>query len=141
MPVRDVVALVRKLPPGSAVAREEMGDRAGWGFTDANLAELVDLMRYWLWSEYSRWTTDSNDPAVKREMAARKRAGIPPPPMPLVEPVAHRPESIAQQYQQHYLTQVEMYAKPQPRSGTRPGRRMVPMDEFDQYLKATSNSN
>lgn len=134
MPVRDVVALVRKLPSDSAVSREEMGDRAGWGHTDANLADLVDMMRYWLWSEYNRWVTDPNDPKVKQELAQRKRSGIIPPPTPLIEPVAHRPGSLADQYQQAYLMSIADHAPQKPAKG----RRMVPMDEFDLYLDATT---
>ncbi len=62
-----------------------------WTDTEENLARLVDLMHYWLGSEYAGWVTDPNDPEVIRARAERKRSGIKPPSEPLVTPVARRP--------------------------------------------------
>jgi hypothetical protein len=75
----------------------------------SNLAELVDLMHYWLHSEYAKWITDPEDPQVKAEADRRKRAGIKPPPMPLIMPVAHRPPSLAEQYRKQYEQLVSQY--------------------------------
>ncbi|MFC9786430.1 hypothetical protein [Rhodococcus sp. NPDC127528] len=67
-----------------------------------NLAMLVDRHDYWLNSEYSTWTTDPDDPEVKAERARRKRAGLKPPPRPLLIPVACRtPEAVTRLLEQH----------------------------------------
>lgn len=62
-----------------------------WTYTDENLALLVDRLDYWLTSEYGSWVTDPNDPEVKRKRQERKQAGVKPPPIPIITPVAKRP--------------------------------------------------
>lgn len=55
-----------------------------------NLAMLVDRDDYWLNSEYASWTSDPDDPEAKAERERRKRAGIKPPPLPILPPIACR---------------------------------------------------
>lgn len=55
---------------------------------------LVDRLDYWLNSEYTSWITDPEDPDVKRRRAEQKRAGVKPPPQPVITPVAKRPPAV-----------------------------------------------
>lgn len=66
--------------------------QASWSLTDENLAMLIDRLDYWLITEYSKWTTDPDDPEVKQARAKRKREGTKPPPIPVITPVAMRPQ-------------------------------------------------
>jgi hypothetical protein len=136
--------LIRQLPPGSATAREEMGDMADWSLIATNLADLVDMWSYWLRSEYSRWITDPEDPEVKKVVAERKRAGHKPPPIPMIEPVAARPPSLAEFYQRQYAELLERYgekltpgaalAKDGAGVDLGGGKRRVSSDVFDALL-------
>ncbi|MEJ6013291.1 hypothetical protein WG936_05500 [Corynebacterium sp. H127] len=65
-----------------------------WGWHEENIAKLVDRLDYWLNSEYSSWNTDPDDPELKAEQARRKKLGIKPPPLPLLQPVAARPQAL-----------------------------------------------
>lgn len=125
-----MAAKVKHLPPDSALARAELGDAWDWGHMAANMAELVDLMSYWLTSEYAKWTHDPDDPATKRARAMEKRRGKPkPPPVPLIPPVAHRPPSIAEKYQRSYQDLTARFA-------SMPDKvvEQVTSDEFDRAL-------
>lgn len=125
---------MRNLPADSALVRTELGDLWDWNHMAANLAELVDLMSYWLQSEYARWTYDPDDPDNKRAERERKRAGIKPPPIPLVRPVAHRPPSVAGSYQHAYEQLVDQLGAGLSADGEPAGTRWVSSDEFDRAL-------
>lgn len=112
MPAVDLVALVRKLPAESALSRQEMGDVAGWGPHEENTARLLERIDYTLNLKWIDRTTDPEDPDVKRERAAAKRAGIKPPERPLVPPIALRPPSIADQMIDEYVTEAKKYQLP-----------------------------
>ena len=144
MPAITLAQLVRQLPPGSATGRAEMGDLADWSLIATNLADLVDLMSYWLRSEYTKWVTDPDDPEVKKALERRKKTGQKPPPIPLVEPVAARPPSLALLYQQQYAELLEHYGE-QLTAGAAlardgegvdlgGGKRLVTSDVFDALL-------
>lgn len=91
-------------------------------------------MSYWLNSEYAKWIVDPDDPEVK---AQRKRK-VKPPPFPLIAPVAHRPPSVATEYEQAYVELVETVrpttaGPPQKSSG--PVVEWVTSAEFDRVLE------
>lgn len=85
---------------------------------NANVARLVDVMEYWLDTEYARWTTDPTD--LKRQQARNRRDNIKPPPFPLIEPVAARPPSV-------HAEAVAMFEE----LAERFGRQAVTRAEFD----------
>lgn len=128
MPAVDLLALIRKLPPGSALAREESGELADWDPHKENTARLLEIESYKLEMAWIDRTTDPDDPAVKRERAQAKRNGIHPPPHPLVPPVALRPAELAQSRLDDYLAEVQKYSTP-----TRE-RRQVGTSEFDKLM-------
>lgn len=131
---------IRHLPAGSATARAEAGDMAGWSLHASNVADILDLLTYLVTSDYVAKTTDPDDPEVKAEAKRRKTAGLKPPPLPLVQPVAHRPPSLAAQYQHQFDGLVEMfrgYRGPSRAGGPDeqgPGKRLVSSDDFDAAL-------
>lgn len=112
------MAHVKKLPSGSQLAREEMGDLADWGYLAENVAQLVDVMSAWLNYEYANWTADPDE--VEAERKKRKRAGRKPPPFPLIQPIAARPPSRRDALIEEYLARsAEFETDPvvaQPRS-------------------------
>ena len=115
--------------PGSALHRTVAG---GWGPHEENTARLYEALSYWLELAWVDRTTDPEDPQVKRERAEAKRAGIKPPPHPLIPPVALRPSEIADQRFQAYLDEVGQYqTKSQEQQG---GKRQVSSDEFDRIM-------
>lgn len=116
-----MLACIRKLPADSALAREEAGDVADWSMLNANLARLLDLMEYWLTSEYSRWVTDPAE--LRRQQARNQRDGIRPPPFPLIEPVAVRPASVHAEHVAVFEAFREQFSR---------GRRAATREEFDQ---------
>lgn len=113
-PSEDFVSAVRNLPPGSATVRAEMGDRFDWGHLAANVAYLVDLMSYTVHTDYQQAITDPDDPEVKAEREYRKKNKIKPPPVPLVPPVAFRPDSVASEYDSAYRDLVARHRPPAP---------------------------
>lgn len=118
----DLVAKIRKLPPDSQLAREELGDLADWGQLQENVARLVDLMTAWLNYEYASWTADPD------EVAAARKRGRRPPPVPLVPPVAARPRSLHDRLAEQHTALVGEY-------DVDPGApRMVSEEEFDALL-------
>lgn len=139
VPAVTLAQWIRHLPEDSATARAEAGDMAGWTLLASNVADLLDLLTYWVTSEYVGRTTDPDDPEVKAERKRRKAAGLRPPPVPLVQPVAHRPPSLAAQYQQRFEQMVEQFrdyrGPDRPADADQgPGRRMVSSDDFDAAL-------
>lgn len=68
---------------------------------------LVDRLDYWLTSEYTSWITDPDDPEVKRRRAEQKRAGVKPPPQPMITPVAHRPKRVADELVKELVTRTK----------------------------------
>lgn len=120
---------MQNLPPDSAVARAELGDTWDWTHLAANVAELVDLMHYWLHAEYAQWTADPDE--VKR------RPKVPPPPVPLIPPVAHRPPSVAAAYVAEFAERAAEHDTGEPRSAAERARtRWVTSAEADQLIDA-----
>lgn len=101
---------MRNLPHNSATARAELGDRFDWNHLAANVAHLVDLMSYQVHADYVQAITDPEDPQIRAEQERRNRQGIKPPPVPLVPPVAIRPESVAAEYEDAYRDMVARFA-------------------------------
>lgn len=102
MPWRDIAALLENIAEHDAQAARDA----------ENLAMLVDRDDFWLNSEYAHWITDPDDPEVKAERARRRRAGITPPPTPLLRPVALRPPALAAMLREKYETTARTYADP-----------------------------
>lgn len=95
----DVDALLERMP------RE-------WGDHEENVAMLVDRLDFLLNAEYASWTTDTDDPELKRERARMKRDGIEPPPFPLLRPVARRPRALHEALLADYERRREHYESP-----------------------------
>lgn len=112
---------VRKLPPHSALAREELGDLADWSKLAENVARLVDLVEYWLRAEYAKWTADED------EIKAARRHRRKPPPFPIIPPVAQRPPSLQERLDEAYLAVLGEF-------NVDAGPRMVDDDELDRLL-------
>jgi hypothetical protein len=123
-----MVALIKKLPRESQLAREELGDMADWGHMPENLARLVDLMTAWLNYEYANWTADPDQ--VEEERLKRKRAKMRPPPFPLIQPVASRPASLHEELEEQYAEEAVQHQLPEVEAGP----RMVDSDEFDAMI-------
>lgn len=102
LPACDLVALVRKLPSGSALVREESGPWANWDAHKENTAQLLEVMAYFLELEWVDRITDPDDPEVKRERAVAKREGVKPSPKPIIPPVAMRPHELAEERARDY---------------------------------------
>lgn len=129
----DVVGAVQALPPSSALARDELGDTWDWNHLAANMAELVDLMHFWLHSEYAKWIYDPESPEAKAEAKRRKPK---PPSSPIIPPVAHRPPSVAEKYIENYLDRVQLVGDVKSVSPQAiAGKRAVTSAEFDQVLQ------
>lgn len=129
MPAADFVALVQQLvsTPGSALRRQLLGDSAAWGPHEENTARLLDLTEHEVQSAWTDRITDPEDPEVKREREMAKRSGQKPPPLPLILPVALRPEKIAEQ---RFMEYVEAAAKLVPQRV----KESVSSNEFDAAL-------
>lgn len=121
-PAIDLVSRVRKLPPESQLAREEAGDLADWSKLAENVARLVDLVEFWLSSEYAKWTADED------EIKASRRNRRKPPPHPLIAPVAQRPPSVHHRLTEQYEAMASEF-RVEP-----PVQRMVTDEEFDELL-------
>lgn len=94
------------------MAREESGAWADWDAHKENTARLLEIESYKLELAWSDRTLDPNDKDVKRERLAAERAGIKPPPHPMVPPIAMRPHEIGEQRLQEYLDVVAKYGAP-----------------------------
>jgi hypothetical protein len=103
-----------------------------WGPHEENTALLLEAQAYSLELAWVDRTTDPDDPAVKRERAQAKRAGIKPPPHPLIPPVAHRPDSLAERRLREYIDAVEKY-----RAGPPPEVKHLTSSQFDRELGLT----
>lgn len=116
MPAVDLVAYVR-------------GIDTGWGMHEENTARLLDIRDYQLALAWIDRTVDPQDPEVARDRAQARRAGITPPPRPLVPPVALRPPELAEQHWQRHLDAVAAY-QARPQGSGKP----VTSAEFDEAL-------
>lgn len=85
-----------------------------WTDTDENLAQLIDLLDYWLSTEYAGWVTDPDDPEVKRRREERRRSGITPPPIPILPIVGHRPPGARSRAQERADTIRKHFETPPP---------------------------
>jgi len=101
---------------------------ADWSYLAHNIATLVDVMSAWLTYEYASWTSDPDQ--VEEERKRRERAGVKPPPRPLIPPVAARPPSLHEELLDAYVAEAVKYQIPE----TEAGPRMVDSDEFDALM-------
>jgi hypothetical protein len=104
-----------------------------WGPHEENTALLLEAQHYALELIWADRTTDPDDPKLKRERVQAKRAGIKPPPHPLIPPVAHRPDTLALQRLQEYLDALEKY-----RAGPEPEVKYLTSSDFDRELGLTA---
>jgi hypothetical protein len=126
------VSLIRKLPRDSALAREESGPWGDWDAHKENTARLLEIEAYKLELAWIDRTTDPNDKDVKRERLKAERAGIKPPPHPMVPPIAMRPPEIREERLQEYL---DVLASLCPAARE---TQLVGTDEFDELLGLVS---
>lgn len=122
MPAVDLMSLIKKLPPESALAREESGPWGRWDAHKENTARLLEVMSYRLDLEWSDRTTDPDDPDVKQERARAKRERLKPPDRPIVPPVAMRPRELAEEHAQQYAEAIaahQVKASPVPQISSR----------------------
>lgn len=131
----DLVAYVHRLTQiRDAALYDLLSDGlAHWGPHEENTALLLEAQAYALELTWADRTTDPDDPAVKRERAQAKKAGIKPPPHPLIPPVAHRPDSLAKKRLDEYIEAVEKY-----RAGPEPEVQYLSSDDFDRMLGLTN---
>ncbi|WP_432845972.1 hypothetical protein ACQPXB_35865 [Amycolatopsis sp. CA-161197] len=131
MPALDLVAHVHRLTRiRDAALYDLLSDGLShWGPHEENTALLLEAQSYALELSWVDRITDPDDPAVKRERAQAKRAGIKPPPHPLIPPIAHRPDSVAEQRLREYLDAVARY-----QTGPPPDVRHLTSVEFDREL-------
>jgi len=135
MPAVDLVAYVHRLTRiRDAALYDLLSDGLShWGPHEENTALLLEAQAYALDLIWADRTTDPDDPAVKRERAQAKKAGIKPPPHPLIPPVAHRPDTLAEQRVREYIEAVERY-----RAGPPPEVKYLSSNEFDRELGLTA---
>ena len=105
--------------------REEAGELADWGMHEENTARLLDVLSAGLGYDYASWTSDPEEMAA--EQRRRRKAGIKPPPNPVIPPVASRPGVIASRLIDEHVAMLEQYQL----LPKKPERRMVSSDEFD----------
>jgi len=79
-----------------------------WGPHEENTARLLEAQSYALEFAWADRTIDPDDPAVKAERAKNKRRK-PPPPHPIVPPVAFRPKKYADERMAEYVEQIGKY--------------------------------
>lgn len=128
MPAVDLASRVRRLVaiPGSALAELLTEETSTWGPHEENTARLLEAINFELDLEWADRTLDQDDPAVKRDRAAAKRAGIKPPPQPLIPPTAFRPKALAAQRMQEYLDVVAQYQTP-----AKPAKQLISSSDYD----------
>lgn len=103
----------------------EAATQEPWSYTDENLAMLIDRLDYWLSSEYTQWTTDPDDPEVKRARAERKKSGEKPPPNPIIIPVAQRPPEQAKAAWEDLVRQREEHEERSKPQVVQPGESKI----------------
>ncbi|WP_410633378.1 hypothetical protein [Amycolatopsis sp. cmx-4-83] len=135
MPAVDLVAYVHRLTRiRDAALYDLLSDGlTHWGPHEENTALLLEAQAYKLELAWSDRITDPDDPKLKRERAQAKKAGIKPPPHPLIPPVAHRPDSLAEQRLREYIDAVECY-----RAGPAPEVKHLSSREFDRAMGLTA---
>jgi len=135
MPAVDLVAYVHRLTRiRDAALYDLLSDGLShWGPHEENTALLLEAQTYALDLIWADRTTDPDDPDVKRERAQAKKAGVKPPPHPLIPPVAHRPDSLAAQRLREYIEKVEKY-----RAGPPPEVKYLSSNDFDRELGLTA---
>lgn len=127
LPAVDLVSLIRKLPADSALAREEAGVWGDWDAHKENTARLLEIEAYKLELAWIDRTTDPDDREVRRARLEAERAGIKPPPHPMIPPIAMRPAELREQRLQEYLDSVAAHS---PGSDA----QLVGTDEFERRL-------
>ncbi|MBF5002217.1 hypothetical protein IRT45_34435 [Nocardia sp. BSTN01] len=105
MPYRDVAALLT-----DSAARDTQSAR-----DSENIARLVDRLDYLLNFDYVGGTTDPDDPEVKRDRERRKAAGIKPPPLPILAPIALRDPDVTAELAERARAEHQKYEVPPPR--------------------------
>lgn len=81
-----------------------------WTRQDENQARVVDILTYWLNTEYAKWTTD---PEEAKELS-ESRGKVKPPPFPIIEPVADRPPAVHAAAMLRYSKLLEIYQPTSP---------------------------
>lgn len=114
MPAVDIVDLVNGLQH--------------WGPHEENTALLLEAQHYALELAWADRTIDPNDPEAIKARRDAERAGVKPPPHPMIPPVAHRPPELAEQRLQQYVEQITAHRTPQRE------KVMVSLDEFDALI-------
>lgn len=74
---------------------------------------LVDRDDFGLNFDYSGAITDPEDPEVKADRAKLKRAGIKPPPQPLLRPVAQRDPGVTASMLEQLKVEAAKYSIPE----------------------------
>lgn len=133
MPATELAGRIRQLPPDSQTARAELGPQLhdyarGLSYLNANVARLVDLVEFLLNHEYASWTADPDE--VEAERRKRKRAGIKPPPIPLIQPVAARPDEVHEQLVDEYADLLVEHGQ----AAAPAHAQLVSTDEWDHEL-------
>ncbi|MEU7787658.1 hypothetical protein [Amycolatopsis sp. NPDC049159] len=131
----DLVAHVHRLTRIRDAALYDLlsGGLSHWGPHEENTALLLEHQAYALELTWSDRITDPDDPKLKRERAQAKKAGIKPPPHPLIPPVAHRPDSLAEQRLREYLDAIERH-----RAGPPPEVKYLSSADFDREMGLTA---
>jgi hypothetical protein len=135
MPAVDLVAYVHRLTRirDSALYDHLSDGLTHWGPHEENTALLLEATAYELELAWSDRITDPDDPKVKRDRLLAKRAGIKPPPHPLIPPVAHRPDSLAERRLREYIEALERY-----QAGPPPEVKYLTSRDFDRELGLTA---
>lgn len=81
-----------------------------WSDADENAALLLEWQAHAATVEWQRLTVDPDDPEVKAAREAAKAAGLKPPPVPLIVPMARRPWRQQQRRALEFGADVEVYA-------------------------------
>lgn len=124
----DLVSLIRKLPKESALAREEAGAWGDWDAHKENTARLLEIEAYKLELAWIDRTTDPDDKDVRLARLEAERAGIKPPPHPMIPPIAMRPAELSEQRLREYLEGAAAFNPViEP--------RLVGTDEFEELLE------
>ncbi|ORJ92617.1 hypothetical protein A6F55_23945 [Prescottella equi] len=128
-PWRDAVALL-----------EDVAAQNDREFRDSeNTAMLLDRFDFFLNGEYIDRTTDPEDPAVKAAADDRRRRGIKPPPVPVLEPIALRRDDVARIRQKQATELREKFsqsAHPAATTRTVDGRERVDASAFKAFEAA-----